>query len=131
MMKTKSTFEDLEVWQQAREFRNKISELTDSFPEKEKYKLSDQILRASRSVTANIAEGYGRFHYQENVQFARQARGSLYETLDHLTVARDEGYIQEDTFQEFKSEVFDIVPILNGYIRYLKRQKENNESSNS
>ena len=128
MSKTKSTFEDLEVWQKARDFRNKISELTDSFPEKEKYKLSDQILRASRSVTANIAEGYGRFHYQENVQFVRQARGSLYETLDHLTVARDEDYIQEDTFQEFKSEVFDIVPIINGYIKYLKRQKEDNNT---
>ena len=128
MSKTKSTFEDLEVWQQAREFRNKISELTGSFPEEEKYKLCDQILRASRSVTANIAEGYGRFHYQENVQFARQARGSLYETLDHLTVAKDEGYIKENTFQEFKSEVFDIIPILNGYIRYLKRQKEDNNT---
>ena len=130
MSKTKSTFEDLEVWQQAREFRNKISELTDSFPEKEKYKLSDQILRASRSVTANIAEGYGRFHYQENVQFARQARGSLYETLDHLTVAKDEDYIEKSTFKEFKSEIFDIIPMLNGYISYLKRQKNNDGNSN-
>jgi len=129
MTKTKSSFEDLEVWQKARQFRNKISELADCFPEEEKYKLGDQIFRSSRSVTANIAEGYGRFHYQENVQFARQARGSLYETLDHLTVAKDEGYIPEDTFREFKSEVFDIVPILNGYIRYLKRQKKNDESS--
>jgi len=116
MTKTKSNFEDLEVWQKARKFRNRISDLTDSFPGEEKYRLSDQILRASRSVTANLAEGYERFHYQENVQFARQARGSLYETLDHLTVARDEGYIQEDTFTEFKSEIFDILPLINGYV---------------
>ena|SRR5687768_17022376 len=58
----------------------------------------ETIIRASRSVTANIAEGYGRFHYTENIQFARLARGSLYEIIDHLTVAQEEKLISDETF---------------------------------
>jgi len=68
------TFEDLRVWRQCRELRRKVSSLVRRFPRSEQYRLVDQLLRASRSVTANIAEGYGRYHYQENIQFCRQAR---------------------------------------------------------
>jgi len=85
------------------------------------------MVRASRSVTANIAEGHGRYHFQENIQFCRQARGSLYELLDHLTVALDENYISDDIFNNFKNKIFSIVKILNGYISYLKKQKENSK----
>jgi len=92
---------DLEVWKNARAFRNEISRLTKSFPSEEKYKLVDQIIRSSRSVSANIAEGHGRFHFQENIQFCRTARGSLLETFDHLTVALDEGYLNEKTFNVY------------------------------
>lgn len=65
---TKSTFETLEVWKEARELRNEISKLTKKLPVNERFRLSDQMIRASRSVTANIAEGYGRYHFQENIQ---------------------------------------------------------------
>ena len=75
MTEIKSTFETLEVWIKSREMRNKISKLSKSFPTEEKNKLLDQMVRASRSVTANIAEGYGRYHYQENIQYCRQVRG--------------------------------------------------------
>jgi len=56
-METKSTFEDLEVWKMAKDFRKKISSLIKTLPPNEKYRLADQMIRASRSVTANIAEG--------------------------------------------------------------------------
>ncbi len=95
MNETKSTFEDLEIWRLARNFRKGISAMVRTFPVDEKYRLTDQLIRASRSVTANIAEGYGRFHYQENIQFCRQSRGSLFEIVDHLTVALDQGYITD------------------------------------
>jgi len=75
-----------------------ISKLAEGFPEHEKFSLTAQIKRSSRSITANIAEGYGRFHYKETIQFFRQSRGSLFETLDHLTTAIDEGYINEEEF---------------------------------
>lgn len=68
-------FTELEVWKKSRDFRNKMFKLTKGFTVSEKYVLTDQLLRASRSITANIAEGHGRFHYQENIRFCRMARG--------------------------------------------------------
>lgn len=121
-----STFEDLIIWQRSRELREKVSNLVKGFPKNEQFRLVDQVVRAVRSTTANIAEGYGRYHYQENVQFCRQARGSLYELLGHFTVALDERYINQDEFEKFRAEIFDSVKILNGYIKYLKKEKKNN-----
>ncbi|MCF8371210.1 MAG: four helix bundle protein [Bacteroidales bacterium] len=119
----KATFKTLEAWKKGRELQKRISKLTKSFPPEDKYKLTDQIIRSSRSVTANIAEGYGRFHYQGHAQFCRTARGSLFETIDHLTVAQDEEYIDEAQFENLRSEVLEVVKILNGYIKYLLDQK--------
>lgn len=80
--------------------RNEISELTKKFPDSEKYKLKDQIIRSSRSVSANVAEGHDRFRFQKNIQFCRTARGSLIETFDHLTVALDEEFINKEEFEK-------------------------------
>ena len=121
---TKSTFETLEVWKESRKLRKEISKLVKTLPSVENFRLSDQMIRASRSVSANIAEGHGRYHFQENIQFCRQSRGSLYELLDHLTVALDEHYISEEKFDILKPEILKTVKILNGYISYLKRQKK-------
>jgi four helix bundle protein len=98
--------------------------LTETFPKEEKYRLTDQLIRASRSVTANLAEGYGRFHYAENVQFARQARGSLYEALDHLTVCKDQKIIDAETFDHVRDDVLRAITIVNGFIRYLRTAKD-------
>jgi four helix bundle protein len=98
--------------------------LTKKFPNDEKYKLVDQMIRASRSVTANIAEGFGRFHYQENIQFCRQARGSLFELLDHMTVAYDDNYISKEEFKEYNNRINEVIRLNNGFIKYLKSQKE-------
>jgi four helix bundle protein len=87
------SFEDLNCWKKASALRRRVSSLTKTFPKEEKYRLVGQMVRASRSVTANIAEGFGRFHYQEYIQYCRQARGSLYVILDHLTVAFEEHYL--------------------------------------
>ncbi len=73
-----TSFEDLDCWKKGTELRKVISSLIKKFP-RDEFSLKDQIRRASRSVTNNIAEGYGRFHFQETIQFCRQARGSLYE----------------------------------------------------
>jgi four helix bundle protein len=115
----------MEVWKSARVFRNLVSELVKKFPNEEKFRLTDQIIRSSRSVTSNIAEGFGRFHHQENIQFCRQARGSLVETLDHLICAYDEKFINKTQFDEFKKINLECQRILNGYILYLKKAKEN------
>jgi four helix bundle protein len=123
MSEIKSTFETLDVWKKGRELRNKISKLTKSFPSEEKFRLTDQMIRASRSVTANIAEGHGRYHYQENIQFCRQARGSLFELIDHLYVALDEEHIDNNGYNNYKSYIDEVIRLLNGYIKYLETRK--------
>lgn len=116
-------FEELEVWKTCRILRIEVSKLVKSFPSEEKYRLVDQLLRSSRSVTANIAEGQGRFHYQENIQFCRTARGSLTETLDHLICALDEGYINQTRMDELRIIYDKCLKLINGYILYLKKRK--------
>lgn len=118
------TFEELEAWKAARELRKNISKTVKEFPDRERFRLTDQIIRSSRSVPANIAEGFGRFHYQENIQFCRQARGSLNETMEHLICALDEKYIYKDTFDRHKALIEKCLKILNGYIAYLKKQQK-------
>ena len=119
-------FRDLEVWSQCRNIRKKIWDLCKGFPGEEKYRLSDQLIRASRSSTACIAEGYGRYHYQENIQFCRQSRGSLYELIDHIDVALECEYIDDNQAENLIQEIKQAIRILNGYIKYLKGRKENN-----
>jgi len=117
------SFEELDVWKLAREFRNEIFALCKHFPAEEKYRLTDQIVRSSRSIGANIAEGHGRFHYQENIQFCRHARGSLSETKEHLICAFDCKYLSEDQLKYY-IEKYDLILLkINGYISYLKSQK--------
>lgn len=118
-----NSFEELELWKECRKLRNEVSKLAKTFPPDETYKLVDQLLRSSRSITANIAEGHGRFHYQENIQFCRQARGSLYETLDHLICALDEGYINNIRLEELRKIYAQCLKLLNGYVLYLKNKK--------
>ncbi|NQV52014.1 MAG: four helix bundle protein [Flavobacteriales bacterium] len=117
------TFEELEVYQRATVFRRKISAIAKRLPVEEKFRLRDQIIRSSRSVTAQIAEGHGRYHYQENIRFCRISRGSLDETHDHLTVALEEGYIDETEYSQLIAEKALIMKMLNGYIRYLRKSK--------
>lgn len=118
-----SSFEELEAWKECRKLRQMISALIKSFPEYEKYRLTDQILRSSKSSCANISEGHGRFHYQENIQFCRIARGSLSETHNHLTDALDEKYITNEKFEIHVNQVKLCNRLLNGYINYLEKQK--------
>jgi len=117
------SFTDLDVWKQSRKIRNGISELTKKFPVEEKYRLTDQIIRSSRSIGNNMAEGHGRFHYQDNIRFCIMARGSLSETLDHLIIALDEKIIAEEVLQNFQTDYESCLRLLNGYIQYLKKQK--------
>jgi four helix bundle protein len=122
------SFEDLEVYKAARDFRKKIHQLIKRLPEEERHNLIGQMRRAATSLTNNIAEGHDRFHYQENIQFLRQSRGSLKELLDDLNIRLDEGYIPEDEISNFKKEGFDLVHQINGYGAYLRQLKEMDES---
>ena len=117
------SFEKLEVYQLAREYRRKIYRLTCKLPKEEQYNLIFQMRKAAVSLTNNIAEGHGRYHYQENIQFLRQSRGSLEELIDDLNVCIDENYANKDYIEGLKQEDYNLLKKINGYIKYLKDRK--------
>ncbi len=124
------TFEDLEAWKAGRElrvfvFRRVVPILKDL----REFELSDQIKRASRSVTHNIAEGHGRFHFLDNYRFGSQARGSLNEVLDQLITCHDDSLIQEELYVSGRDHFNKTLRILNGYMSWLKRSAKAKDSA--
>lgn len=115
------SFEDLECWKAAVEVRKFIAELIKKLPATEKYDLIDNMNRASRSATRNIAEGYGRFHYKENIQFCRHSRGSLYKLIADLITCKDENSITGEEYKLGREKIDKALAILNGYINYLTK----------
>src|SRR5881275_1568593 len=113
-------FEDLEVYQVAREFRKAMYRVAKRLPEEEKFALANQIRRAAVSLTNNIAEGHGRFHFLEKIKFILQARGSLEELLDDLNICIDENYFPAEEIEKLKSEGWRVHKLINGYIRFLR-----------
>ena len=116
------TFEDLECWRACRELRVFVARtLCKALPKDERYRLGDQILRSARSTTANLAEGYGRFHYLDNAKFCSNARGSCWETIDHMITANDEELISNELLAQGREIAAKAVALLNGYISYLRK----------
>ncbi len=122
--KNYKSFEELKCWQSCRKVRIFISELVKTYPKEEKFSLVDDMKRAARSTTHNIAEGFGRFHYQENVQFCRVSRGSLYELIDQLITSKDEGFISDKDCQKGRDLISETLALLNGYINYLSQKNK-------
>ena len=116
--------ESLNVWRQAVEYVVQINKkVLILLPSDERYALAAQLRRSAESVSANIAEGYGRFYYQEGIRFCYIARGSLEESYSHLKVACKSGYLPEELFKEFAVKTEELRKLLNGYIAFLKRSK--------
>ena len=117
-------FEDLDVYRAASAFRRRIYKLAALLPAEEKHALAQQMRRAAASLTNNIAEGYGRHHWQENTQFCRQSRGSLMELIEDINVCIDETYAPAEHLERLKREdAVEVLKLLNGYIAYLQKQK--------
>ncbi|MBX2932412.1 MAG: four helix bundle protein [Chitinophagaceae bacterium] len=114
-------YKELECYIQARQVRILLAELIKTFPNQEKFLLSDQIVRSSRSVTANIAEGYGRYTYRDTRNFFIIARGSITETMEHLQTAMDEKYISKEVLETYDEKCKLVLKLLNGYIAYLDK----------
>lgn len=124
------SFEDLECWKAARVYRQfVVVSAANRLPKAERFRLEDQIKRAVRSITANIAEGYGRFHFRDNYKFCSNARGSLFESLDHLITANDEEFITESVLKEARNLFEPARRLLNGYMNYLQRAATTEKSS--
>ncbi len=116
--------ESLQVWQRAMSFAIKIqADVMPFLPPEEKWALAQQLRRAVQSIPGNIAEGYGRYYYQESIRFCYIARGSLEESYTYLTLANKLGYLPEETFPSIINEIIEIRRMLNGYITFLKKSK--------
>jgi four helix bundle protein len=118
------TFEELDVYKAAREFRKQMYAVNRRLPAFEKFELGSQIRRAAVSLTNNIAEGHGRFHYLEQIKFCLNARGSLEELLDDLNVCKDESYLTSNEIETLKQQGWRVHQLLNGYIRWLRARTQ-------
>ena len=120
-------FEGLKVWQKAHAFmldiHKKLVPAIMKIAPDEKYDLVSQIRRASKSVSANIAEGHGRFYFGDNVRFCYNARGSLDETVNHLNATLDLEYCSKSLYDDLRTQADEIRRMLNGYIDWLKEKK--------
>jgi four helix bundle protein len=124
-----SSFEDLEVYQLARKFRKAMYSVAKQLPDTEKFALANQLRRAAVSLTNNIAEGHGRYHYLEQIKFMHQSRGSLQELIDDLNVCEDEQYLPVEEIASLKQEGWRVRQLIDGYVRYLRDQKNSNGAS--
>jgi four helix bundle protein len=123
------TLERFELYNLARTFRRKIYRLIKELPAIERYCLAPQMRRAAISVSNYVAEGHGRWHYKENIQYCETSRGSVEEIIDDLNVCLDESYIDETTVVQLKSEAHALLTRINGYISYLRRCQQGDDES--
>jgi len=110
------SFEDLKVWQKARELTNLVYDITDNFPKSERFGLIDQVRRAVVSIAANIAEGFSRYHLKESILFYRNSRGSLSELKSHFYIAHDRKYLKRQEFDQIFELIDKVGKMLNGLI---------------
>lgn len=117
------TFEDLELYKKARQFRMEMYGTARKLPDFETFELGRQICRAAVSLTSNIAEGHGRYHYFDQIRFQLQARGSLAELIDDSNVCEDEKYLPTSGVAALKKRAKEMQRLIAGYIRYLRSRK--------
>jgi four helix bundle protein len=116
--------ETLQLWQKSLAFVVDVcKDILPKISAQEKWSLIDQLRRSAQSIPANIAEGYGRFYFQESVRFCYIARGSLEETFSHLTLAHQLGYFDYETYRKLNNQITEIRKMINGYITFLKGSK--------
>ncbi len=120
---TITSFEELDVYKQAREIRREVWIYTRSLPREERFVLANQMRRAALSITNNMAEGFGRFHFQENVHFCLLARGAANELLNDFNACLDAGYMEQPQGNRLKGMVLNLIKGLNAYIASQRRQK--------
>lgn len=116
------SFEQLDVWSKAHQLTLEVYKATDTFPHQEKFGLTSQFRRAAGSVAANLAEGNERKSAKEYLQYCYQAKGSLIETANHLLLAKDLHYLQDETYFELREQIIAVKKMLSGLITYLKKK---------
>jgi four helix bundle protein len=117
-------YKDLDVWKFGRELVLDIYKLTKKFPEDEKYGLISQMRRCAISIPSNIAEGQGRNHSKDSIQFYFVSRGSLYELETQLIISNDLEYTTQSESEAILDKITDCIKLTNGLINYFERLKK-------
>jgi len=124
MTEGKQGLDTLNIWKKALDYAVEICQnLVPLLPPEEKWALASQLRRSVQSIPANIAEGYGRYTYQETIRFCYIARGSMAETKTHLILAHRLGYINDISLQRNLNRLDELGKMLHGYITHLRKQK--------
>jgi len=116
-------FYDLDAWQKANTFAVEVYNITKSFPKSEFYGITNQLCRAASSITANIAEGFSRYHFNDKVRFYHNARGSVSEIQSFLFLSKDIGYLRSTDFDKMFNFTKDVGMLINGLIRSIEKQQ--------
>ena len=119
-MATFTRFEDIDAWQKARTLVKAVYEVTSQPPFAKDFGLRDQVRRSGVSIMANIAEGFERGGNREFLQFLGIAKGSVGELRSHLYVALDQGYIPQQVFNQFHTELRNLASVIGGLMNYLR-----------
>jgi four helix bundle protein len=119
------SFEDLEVWQKSKTLTLQIYQIANHFPKDEVYGITSQIKRAALSVPANIAEGFGRYHFLDKAKFYLNARGSLYELKSHLIIAKELQFIKGDNIADMLQIIEELSLQMNNLIKATRKLRKN------
>jgi len=121
------SYEDLDIYQISVELSVELYRLVKKFPKEETYGISDQLRRAVTSIGANIAEGFGRYHYKDKLLFFYNARGSVYEVRHFLEIAYRIGYIMEDDKKSLFIKLNNLSVKLNNFISSIGKTRNDYE----
>lgn len=116
-----SSFKDLYCWKDAHSLVLEIYKITTKFPPSEIFALTNQMRRASVSISSNIAEGFGRQGYKEKLQFYYISRGSLIELENQLLIAKDIKYISQKDYDFINEKINKLHQLINGFIKSTKK----------
>ena len=116
--------ENLKIYQIAEELEIKVHKITDKFPCDERFRSTDQLRRSSAAVSNNIAEGYGRHTFQENIRFLYIAKGEAEETKRNIIRSSKKGFLSEEIAKGMSDEYTGLLKAISGYIKFIKAKKD-------
>ncbi|EKD58430.1 MAG: S23 ribosomal protein [uncultured bacterium] len=125
MKATIKNFHDLDAWKKAHILVLEIYKITAEFPKEEIHGVTSQLRRASSSITANIAEGFARYHFKDKIKFYYNSRGSAAEVQNFLILAKDIGYIDFEKYKILNEMTDEVGRLINGLIKSTEQQINN------
>jgi len=119
--------EELQVYNLSMEMAEKIWAIVIEWDFFKKDTVGKQLVRAADSIAANLSEGYGRYHFKENINFSYYSRGSLFETKTWLIKSHNRKLISDEVFELFNNEIDNIDVKLNNYIKSIGKKSVTTE----